>query len=91
MWRLKKLYLIITVLSGKVINLKKLRLQKGLSQRKLADKANISQSMLSDIENNKVNPTIITLQKLAKALDIDIAELIQASYYILFYILTKLF
>lgn len=62
-----------------MINLKQLRLQKGLSQRKLANKANISQSMLSDIENNKVNPTIITLQKLAKALDIDIGELIQAS------------
>ncbi|MCX7883452.1 MAG: helix-turn-helix transcriptional regulator [Caloramator sp.] len=62
-----------------MINLKQLRLQQGLSQRKLANKANISQSMLSDIENNKVNPTIITLQKLAKALDIDIGELIQVS------------
>ncbi|MDO6353975.1 helix-turn-helix transcriptional regulator [Caloramator sp. CAR-1] len=57
--------------------IKELRLQKGLSQRALASKAGISQSMLSDIEKGKVNPTVKVLIKISNALGVDITELVE--------------
>ncbi|WP_428769631.1 helix-turn-helix domain-containing protein [Treponema sp. HNW] len=49
--------------------IQELRLQKGLTMRKLALKADITASMLSQIENGQVNPSINTLRNLAKILE----------------------
>ena len=53
-------------------HVKLLRKTKGLKQVKLAELAGISNSFLSDIENNRVNPSIKTLSKLAAALEINL-------------------
>ena len=59
-------------------NLKKLRAQKNYSLEKVARLANISLNTVVKIENgiNK-NPTIETITKLAKALDVEIDDLIK--------------
>ncbi len=57
---------------------KKHRENKGLSQEKLARLANVSNNTIVNIEAGKQNnPTIETLKRIAKALDIDISELIK--------------
>ena len=47
----------------------KLRLQSGISVRKLSSIAGITPSMLSQIENEQVNPSINTLRAIASALN----------------------
>lgn len=59
-------------------NLRKLRAQKGYSLEKVARLADLSLNTVVKIENgiNK-NPTIETITKLAKALDVEIDDLIK--------------
>lgn len=45
------------------------RLNKGLSQRKLAETIKTKQSVISRVENAKTIPSISFIKKLAKALD----------------------
>ncbi len=52
-----------------------LRKEKGLSQRELAQRSNISFSAISKIENNQLSPTYDSLIRLAGGLDCDIADL----------------
>ena len=47
----------------------KLRIQNGISVRKLSSIAGITPSMLSQIENEQVNPSINTLRAIASALN----------------------
>ena len=56
-------------------NLRALRKKAGLSQEKLADKADISRQMMNDIEDRRRWLTKGTLVKLANALEIDVYEL----------------
>jgi len=57
---------------------KKHRENKGLSKEKLARLANVSNNTIVNIEAGKQNnPTIETLKRIARALDIDISELIK--------------
>lgn len=51
------------------------RKMRDYSQEKLGDKAGVTQQHLSRIENDKVCPTIDTLLKLAKALNVSITTL----------------
>lgn len=60
-------------------NIKKERNLKKLSLRALAEKASISKSTLSDIENDKTSPTFNTLQKVADALGIPVDYLTRKS------------
>ncbi|AKA70876.1 helix-turn-helix domain-containing protein [Clostridium scatologenes] len=48
------------------------RLKKSLKQYELAQKAGISNTFLSDIETNRSSPSLKTLDKIARALKIDI-------------------
>jgi transcriptional regulator with XRE-family HTH domain len=57
-------------------NLQRLRREKGLSQEELADRAQIHQTYLSGVERGRRNPTIVVLQRIAKALDADITDLV---------------
>jgi transcriptional regulator with XRE-family HTH domain len=52
------------------------RLKKSLKQYELAEKAGISNTYLSDIEVGRTFPSLKTLDKLAKALEIDIKILL---------------
>ena len=53
------------------------------SQEKLGDKAGVTQQHLSRIENDKVRPTIDTLLKLAKALNVSITTLTYSEMFVL--------
>ena len=56
---------------------KQLREKLGLSQEKLARLADVSNNTIINIEAGKQdNPTIDTLKKVAKALDVPVEELI---------------
>lgn len=55
-------------------NLRALRKKAGLSQEKLADKADISRQMMNDIEGRRRWLTKGTLVKLANALEVDVYE-----------------
>lgn len=56
--------------------IKRLRLRKGLSITKLAKKAEISKGYLSSIESHKTNPSAHMIQKLAKALEVPVEQLL---------------
>jgi transcriptional regulator with XRE-family HTH domain len=51
------------------------RLAKAMRQQALADRAGCSKSMLSKIEADRVVPSLPTLQRIAQALEIDLASL----------------
>lgn len=55
--------------------LKKLRKKKNLTLRELAAKTNISISMISAIERGQSSASVLTLYKMAKALDSSLSEL----------------
>ena len=60
-------------------NLKKLRKQKGLSQDRLSKLADVSYNTVIKLESGGItNPTIETLQKMAKALNISVDDLIRS-------------
>lgn len=59
-------------------NLRRLRLRRGLSLEKLAHKSGVSRAMLGQIELGQSAPTINVLWKIARALDVTFATLIQA-------------
>jgi transcriptional regulator with XRE-family HTH domain len=55
-------------------NLKRLRELKNLSQKEVSAKSGIPQGQYSRMENGLVEPSISTLEKVAKALDVGITE-----------------
>ncbi|HHV98417.1 MAG TPA: helix-turn-helix domain-containing protein [Clostridiaceae bacterium] len=59
-------------------NIISLRKQKNMSLDELAKRSGVSKSMLSQIEQDKTNPTVITAWKIARALDISIQELMES-------------
>lgn len=56
--------------------LKTLRNTRGLTLDQLSGLAGVSKAMLSQIEQNKVNPTIATMIKIADALQVNLTDLI---------------
>ncbi len=57
------------------LKIKGIRSSRKISQRKLAALAGISNTYLSDIEVGRTNPSLKTMEKLAKALEIEIKDL----------------
>lgn len=57
-------------------NLRRLRLEKGLSQEAFAEEAGIHRTYVSDIERGARNPTILVVEKLAERLGTTVAELL---------------
>ena len=55
----------------------KTRMDKGYSQDSLALEADISRRTIFRLEGGDINPKILTLKKVAKALKIDLYELIK--------------
>ena len=52
------------------MNIKERREQLGISQKELAERAEISQSFLCDIEQGRCKPSIDTAIKIAQVLDV---------------------
>jgi transcriptional regulator with XRE-family HTH domain len=57
-------------------NVRRIRLEKGLTQEAFADLTGFSQQYLSDLERGRRNPTIVTLFELAAALKVEHGELV---------------
>jgi transcriptional regulator with XRE-family HTH domain len=55
-------------------NIKKIRKIKNLSQKEVALSVEIAQGQYSTIESGRVVPTIPTLERIAKVLEVDITE-----------------
>ena len=55
--------------------IKKVRLAKGLSQKEVVMGAGIDKAQFSRIENDKIDPSFSTIEKIAKAMGCSIAEL----------------
>jgi transcriptional regulator with XRE-family HTH domain len=56
-------------------NIRLLRTKKRFSQEAVAELANIGQNQISEIENERSNPNLETIIKIAQALDVEIVEL----------------
>lgn len=59
------------------MKLKELREQRNLSQQELARRAGIAQSSIHYIETGQKSPTYRILQKLASALGVSVADLLE--------------
>lgn len=55
--------------------IKEIRLKNNMTQEELSQKSGISESYISELENNLKMPTILTLCKLAEALEVEITKL----------------
>ncbi len=57
-------------------NVRRLRLERGLTQEQFADASGFSQQYLSDLERGRRNPTVVTLFELADTLGASHIELV---------------
>lgn len=55
-------------------NIRRIRKEKKMRQYTLAEISEMEKASLSRIETGQSNPTILTLNRLAEALSVDIAE-----------------
>ncbi len=60
----------------KQLTLYKLRMEKGLSQRELADRAGVQRNTVMQIENGDCTPNLETVRKLCVALEVELSELL---------------
>jgi transcriptional regulator with XRE-family HTH domain len=58
-------------------NLKKIRVEKNITQTQIAKALNADRSFVSNIENGKTNPTLSTIANIAKALSVTVSELLK--------------
>lgn len=59
-------------------NIKTLREKKGMSQKELISIVGLGAPMYSRIETGKAEPSLTTLEKIAKALGVSLSELFEA-------------
>jgi len=58
-------------------NMKRIRLEKGMSQSDICQKLGVDRSYISNVESGNKNPTLSTITKLAKALCVSVDELLK--------------
>lgn len=59
-----------------LVNLRKIRISKNMTQKQLSKKSNVSISYISDLElGNRKNPSYKMLNRLARALEVEIEDL----------------
>lgn len=68
---------LLTLKKALSANIKRIRLEKGISQEKLALKANIDRSYMSELERCLANPSIEALLKIANALEVPPSDLVE--------------
>lgn len=56
------------------LNVQRLRRGKGWSQEELAARAEVHQTYLSGVERGKRNASVLVLERISKALSVDIEE-----------------
>jgi len=57
--------------------LREKREERGLSMRRLAHQAGLSQAMISFVERELRNPTLDTLLRIANVLEVDLADVLR--------------
>jgi len=57
-------------------NVKRVRLDKGLTQEQFAERSGFTQQYLSDLERGRRNPTVVSLFELSQALGVDPVTLV---------------
>jgi transcriptional regulator with XRE-family HTH domain len=57
-------------------SIRQLRLRSGLSQRQLATRMAVPRTYVSKIENEKATPTLSSLERLARALEVSVPDLL---------------
>jgi transcriptional regulator with XRE-family HTH domain len=57
--------------------LREIRLEKGISQEKLAELSNLHRTYVSSVERCERNITVDNMERLAAALDVDLRELLR--------------
>jgi transcriptional regulator with XRE-family HTH domain len=60
-------------------NVRRLRIERGLTQEQLAEASGFGQHYISGLENGRRNPTVVTLYELAQQLGVEPAELLKAA------------
>lgn len=57
-------------------NVRRIRIEKGLTQEQLAERAGVSQYYVSLLENGGRNPTVVSLWELSLALGVSHVDLV---------------
>src|SRR5580704_11174237 len=57
-------------------SIRSMRLRNGLSQRQLATRMSVPRTYVSKIENEKATPTLSSLERLARALEVSVPDLL---------------
>ena len=57
-------------------SIRAMRLRNGLSQRQLAGRMSVPRTYVSKIENEKATPTLSSLERLARALEVTVPDLL---------------
>lgn len=66
-----------TILDVFAANVHRYRTEAGLSQEKLAEKAGVHRTYVGMIERSEKNITLLSMEKIAKALNVTISMLIE--------------
>ena len=67
----------MTILSSFAENLKHLRSEKGWSQEEFAERSGLHRTYISGLERGARNPTLLVLERLATALEVHEAVLLE--------------
>ena len=65
----------MNILTQLGMRIRYLRKQKGMSQLDLSLEAEVNKNYISDLERGSRNPSLLVLERIAKALDIDLSTL----------------
>jgi len=58
-------------------NVRRIRLEAGLTQEQFAERSGFAQQYVSSLENGRRNPTVVTIYELATALDVTPIDLLR--------------
>jgi len=58
-------------------NVKRIRLEKGLTQERLAERSGHTQQYISELERGQGNPTIVSVHEIAQALGVTHLDLLR--------------
>ena len=61
-------------------NIQRMRKEEGLTLEGLAERSGVSKAMLSQIEADKVNPTVLTIWKIARGLEVELDAILKGSW-----------
>jgi transcriptional regulator with XRE-family HTH domain len=61
-------------------NIQSIRKEEGLTLDALAERSGVSKAMLSQIESDKVNPTVLTIWKIARGLEVELDAILKGGW-----------